>query len=49
LISAVGLSATKARILLRLLLVAGVQRDQVPRCFEEAAEPATGADRRYPA
>jgi L-asparaginase len=49
LISAVGLSATKARILLRLLLVAGVQRDQVPRCFEEAAEPAHGANRRYPA
>jgi L-asparaginase len=49
LISAVGLSATKARILLRLLLVAGVQRDQVARCFEEAAEPATAADRRYPA
>jgi len=49
LISAVGLSATKARILLRLLLVAGVKRDQVARCFEEAAEPAIGADRRYPA
>ncbi len=48
LISAVGLSATKARVLLRLLLVAGVQRDQVARCFEEAAEPATAADRRYP-
>ena len=47
LISAVGLSATKARVLLRLLLVAGVQRDQVARCFEEAAEPAP-ADRRYP-
>jgi len=49
LISAVGLSATKARILLRLLLVAGVKRDQVARCFEEAAEPAIGAERRYPA
>ena len=49
LISAVGLSATKARILLRLLLVAGVQRAQLTRCFEEAAQPATGADRRYPA
>jgi L-asparaginase len=48
LISAVGLSATKARILLRLLLVAGVQRDQVGRYFEEAAEPATGADRSFP-
>jgi L-asparaginase len=49
LISAVGLSATKARILLRLLLVAGVQHDQVARCFEEAAEPVIDADRRYPA
>ena len=49
LISAVGLGANKARVLLRLLLVAGVQRDQVARCFEEAAEPATRADRRYPA
>ncbi|HZV27645.1 MAG TPA: asparaginase [Acidothermaceae bacterium] len=48
LISAVGLSATKARILLRLLLVAGVQRDEVARCFEEAVEPAIGTDRSFP-
>ena len=48
LISAVGLSATKARILLRLLLVAGVPRDQVARCFEAAAESATGTDRSFP-
>jgi len=48
LISAVGLSATKARILLRLLLVAGVPRDQVARCFEEAAGPANGTDRSFP-
>ncbi len=48
LISAVGLSATKARVLLRLLLVAGVPRDQVARCFEEAAQPATDTDRSFP-
>jgi L-asparaginase len=48
LMSAVGLSATKARILLWLLLVAGVQRDQVARCFAEAAEPAIGTDRSFP-
>lgn len=48
LISALGLSATKARVLLRLLLIAGVQRDQIGRCFEEAAEPVIRADRRYP-
>jgi L-asparaginase len=48
LISAVGLSATKARILLRLLLGAGVPRDQVARCFEEAAEPAASTDRSFP-
>jgi L-asparaginase len=48
LISAVALSATKARVLLRLLLVAGVQRHQVARCFEDAAEPATGTDRSFP-
>jgi L-asparaginase len=46
--SAVTLGATKARVLLRLLLVAGVQREQVARCFEEAAEPATGPDRSFP-
>ena len=48
LISAVGLSAAKARILLRLLLVAGVPFDQVARCFEEAAEPVTDIERRFP-
>jgi L-asparaginase len=48
LISAVALSATKARVLLRLLLVAGVPRDQVGRCFEDAAQPAAGTDRRFP-
>jgi L-asparaginase len=48
LISAVGLSATKARVLLRLLLVAGVPRDQVARCFEAAAEPVTGIGRSFP-
>jgi L-asparaginase len=48
LISAGGLSAAKARILLRLLLAAGVPRDQVARCFEEAAEPAAGIDRSFP-
>ena len=49
LMSAVSLSAAKARILLRLLLVAGVPRDQVARCFGEAADPTIGAERRYPA
>ncbi len=48
LISAVGLSATKARVLLRLLLIAGVERDEVARCFEEAADPTVDTDRRYP-
>jgi L-asparaginase len=48
LISAVGLSAAKARILLLLLLVAGVQPDRVARCFEEAAQPFIGADRSFP-
>jgi L-asparaginase len=48
LISAVALTATKARILLRLLLAAGVERDQVARSFEEAAQPITGTDRRFP-
>jgi L-asparaginase len=48
LISAVALSATKARILLWLLLVAGVERDQIARSFEEAAQPITGTDRRFP-
>jgi L-asparaginase len=48
LISAVGLSATKARILLRLFLGAGVPRDQVAHCFAEAAEPANGTDRSFP-
>jgi L-asparaginase len=48
LISAVALSATKARILLRLLLVAGVPRDEIARCFEEAAQPTTDTDRSFP-
>ncbi|HWF42231.1 MAG TPA: asparaginase [Acidothermaceae bacterium] len=48
LISAVALSATKARILLRLLLVAGVPRDQVARCFEAAAQPVAEVDRSFP-
>ncbi len=48
LISAVGLTATKARILLRLLLAAGVPRDQIARCFEAAAEPVIDSDRRFP-
>jgi L-asparaginase len=48
LVSAAALSATKARILLRLLLVAGVQRDQIARCFEAAAEPATRIDWTFP-
>ena len=48
LISAVTLSAAKARILLRLLLAAGVPRDQVASCFEEAAQPAIDTDRRFP-
>jgi L-asparaginase len=48
LISAAGLGATKARILLRLLLVAGVPRDRVARCFEDAAQPNTEIDRSFP-
>jgi L-asparaginase len=48
LISAVALSATKARILLLLLLSAGVQRDQLARCFEEAAQPIIAANRSFP-
>jgi L-asparaginase len=48
LISAAALSATKARILLRLLLVAGVPREQVARCFGEAAERAIDGDRSFP-
>ena len=48
LISAVALSATKARILLRVLLAAGVPRDQVARCFEAAAEPVAEVDRSFP-
>jgi len=48
LISAVALSATKARILLRLLLAADVPRDQIARCFEAAAEPVIEIDRRFP-
>ena len=48
LISAAGLGPTKARILLRLLLVAGVQRDQVARCFGEAADPTIRVDRTFP-
>jgi L-asparaginase len=48
LVSAVGLGATKARVLLRLLLVAGVPRDQVTRCFEDAAQPNTEIDRSFP-
>jgi len=48
LISAVGLTATKARILLRLLLAADVPRDQIARCFEAAAEPVIEIDRRFP-
>jgi L-asparaginase len=49
LISARGLAATKARVLLRLLLVAGVAPDQLGDCFEEAADPVINTDRRYPA
>jgi L-asparaginase len=48
LISAVGLTAAKARILLRLLLAAGVPRDQIARCFEAAAEPVIDVDRSFP-
>jgi L-asparaginase len=48
LMSAGALTATKARVLLRLLLMAGVPRDQLARCFEEATEPALSRDRRFP-
>jgi L-asparaginase len=39
LIPAVRLSASHATVLLRLLLMAGIGRDALPWCFEQASDP----------
>lgn len=48
LISAGAVASPKARVLLRLLLGAGIKKDQLASCYASATEAPPGVVRRYP-